>query len=109
MNKTAQKILVGIIGFGICSSIPNQVYAEVCVVWDPGDTSANVRYSPNGRYQTTLENGTLVEVVGYRNDNNGRPWASIVQRGSAGNSFVIGKFVRDCIPGGLSPDGRIVR
>ena len=81
----------------------------MCVIWDPGDTSANVRDSPNGHYQTTLENGTRVEVVGYRKDDNGRLGASIVQRGFAGNSFIIGKIVSDCIPGGITPDGRIVR
>ena len=83
--------------------------AKVCVIWDPSDTSVNVRTTPNGQYQSTLMNGTQVEVVGYRNDPQGRPWASIVQRGSSGQSFVMASLTRDCIPGALTPDGRIVR
>lgn len=106
---SSQKIITGIISLGTFISLAPSAKATVCVIWDPGDTSANVRYSPNGRYQSTLMNGTQVEVVGYRYDNQGRSWASIVQRGGAGNSFVFGKFVRDCIPGSLTPDGRIVR
>ena len=83
--------------------------AKVCVIWDPSDTSVNVRYTPNGKYQSTLTNGTQVEVVGYRTDPQGRPWASIVQRGSAGQSFVMASLTRDCIRGSLTPDGRIIR
>ena len=81
MQKTAKKVIPTIISFGIYSSISHPVKAEVCVIWDPGDTSANVRYSHNGRYEATLANATQVEVIGYKNDNKGRPWASIVQRG----------------------------
>ena len=89
--------------------LPPAAQAKVCVIWDPSDTSVNVRTTPNGQYQSTLMNGTQIEVVGYRNDPQGRPWASIVQRGSSGQSFVMASLTRDCIPGALTPDGRIVR
>ena len=83
--------------------------AKVCVIWDPSDTSVNVRTTPNGKYQSTLMNGTQVEVVSYHSDQEGRAWASIVQRGSSGQSFVMASLTRDCIQGSLTPDGRIVR
>ena len=104
-----QQIQKIILALSCLSLLSAAAQAKVCVIWDPSDTSINVRTTPNGQYQGTLLNGTQVEVVGYRNDPQGRPWASIVQRGSSGQSFVMASLTRDCIQGALTPDGRIVR
>jgi len=80
---------------------------QICVVWDPNDTYANVRQSPNGRILERRENGVQVEVVGVSYDNQGRPWVNIVSRGSAGQ-YILKSLVRKCIPGRFTPDGRIL-
>jgi hypothetical protein len=48
-----------------------------CKVTDPTGTPLNVRASPGGKLIGTLPNGTLVSVVGYGQDANGKPWAQI--------------------------------
>ena len=82
--------------------------SQVCVAWDPNDSYVNVRKSPNGEFLKKLENGTQIQVEGVKNDSKGRPWFDIVDRGSAGYTFIMKSLVRNCIPGSFAPDGRIV-
>jgi len=81
---------------------------QVCVVWDPQDTYANVRSSPNGAVIDTRENGRQIEVVGIAYDEKGRPWVDFVSRGSSGH-FILQSLVGRCIPGAFGPDGRIMK
>lgn len=91
------------------SAYARQTYArQICVAWDPNDSSVNVRQSPNGDILEKKQNGSQVEVVGVSYDTNGRPWVDIVTRGVSGNSFIMKSLVRKCIPGHFNPDGLIV-
>lgn len=86
---------------------PSAFASQVCVVWDPSDSYANVRQSPNGRVLERRENGSLVEVVGISYDTKRRPWVDIVSRGSSGQ-FILKALVRNCMEGSFAPDGRII-
>lgn len=86
---------------------PAALANQICVVWDPNDSYANVRRSPNGQVIGRRTNGTQVEVVGTAYDSLDRPWVNILSRGSDG-AFILKSLVRKCIPGYFTPDGRIV-
>ena len=86
---------------------PAALANQICVVWDPNDSYANVRRSPNGQVIGRRTNGTQVEVVDTAYDSLGRPWVNILSRGSDG-AFILKSLVRKCIPGYFTPDGRIV-
>ena len=91
------------------STNARQTYArQICVAWDPNDSSVNVRQSPNGDILEKKQNGSQVEVVGVSYDTNGKPWVDIVTRGVSGHSFIMKSLVRKCIPGHFNPDGLIV-
>ena len=49
---------------------------------DPTGTRLNARAGPNGGIMGTLPNGALVSVVAQWDDNNGKPWVSIVKYGT---------------------------
>lgn len=48
-----------------------------CVVFDPHDSAANIRATPNGSVINRLRNYRIVYVQYYRNDRQGRPWAYV--------------------------------
>ena len=51
--------------------------ARTCRVVDPTGTPLNVRLYASGPVVATLPNGSAVEVVGTRRDNQGRRWYEV--------------------------------
>ncbi len=72
MTRVMVAALALIFGLGVAAAAGDR-----CKVTDPTGTPLNVRSAPGGKGANQLANGTLVSVVGYGEDNNGKPWAQI--------------------------------
>ncbi len=55
-------------------TLVSETKAKNCVIADAGDTSLNVRDSPNGKIVNRLRNGRSITIGTLRNDSKGRPW-----------------------------------
>jgi hypothetical protein len=59
------------------TSVGTAAEGDRCKVTDPTGTPLNVRSKPNGKIIGTLANGTLVSVMKYTDDDNGKPWVRV--------------------------------
>jgi hypothetical protein len=72
-----QKSLLVAVALFVSSGLAHAQDGERCKVTDPTGTPLNVRAQPNGKIIGTLANGTLVAILEYAPDDNGKPWAKV--------------------------------
>jgi Bacterial SH3 domain len=72
MTRVVGAAMALILGIGAAEAA-----GERCKVTDPTGTPLNVREGPGGKVTGTLANGTLVSILGYGEDANGKPWAYV--------------------------------
>jgi hypothetical protein len=71
------RIVIAAMALLVSVSLASAAEGERCKVTDPTGTPLNVRAKPNGKIIGTLANGTLVAVVEYGSDDNGKPWVRV--------------------------------
>jgi Bacterial SH3 domain len=72
VKRIALAVAALLLGMGLAAA-----EGERCKVTDPTGTPLNVRSKPNGKVIGTLANGTLVSIIEYTDDDNGKPWVKV--------------------------------
>lgn len=75
----------------LAASLATSASAAECTVADPTGTPLNVRAAPNGAVLSTLENGTLIEVIG-ETTHQGKRWLHVADMGDE-IGWVFARFV----------------
>lgn len=79
----------------------SRAHHMLCTVWNPNDTYANIRSSPNGQILSRYVNRSVLEVGETSYDQQGRPWMMVMSEGIQ-RGYILAAFVRDCVSKSLS-------
>jgi hypothetical protein len=72
-----KRVLIAATALLLGTSLAMAAEGDRCKVTDPTGTPLNVRAKPNGKITGMLANSTLVSIVEYTGDDNGKPWVRV--------------------------------